>query len=98
MSDTDLAWTFWMDECYTIMKERQGARQDVWRRSGARGMAHEVMAKAERLFENLMSDHPNPTEALKEIPDIVNYAIFCGIQVDAANLNGDWKWPKPKCD
>lgn len=91
---TDSAWADVMHSCWNIMQSRQRDRKDVWRRSGARGMAHEVLAKSERLFYNLMSSGCSREEAEKELVDIINYAAFCLIQIRDANLNGDWPWPK----
>jgi hypothetical protein len=93
MTETDRDWIEQMMRAWSIMQERQAARSDVWRRSGARGMAHELFAKAERLFDNLMSGEPDIEQAMAELPDIINYAVFCSMQVRLNNLNGSWPWP-----
>ncbi len=90
---TDNDWAAVVRAAWMVMQDRQGKRSDVWRRSGARGMAFSIYAKAERVFENIMGRRLDQQEAVEELLDIINYSIFCYMQVASENRDGDWPWP-----
>jgi hypothetical protein len=93
MLTTEDQWEHYIDEARLILQKRQGVRQDLWRGIGARGQVVMLHGKSERVFRNLMSTQPSKTEAMKEIPDIINYAVFCAILADEEDWNGKWPWP-----
>jgi hypothetical protein len=72
-----------------VYVERNGERDEVWRRSGAKGMTMHCYAKAERAFAEVMSGRtPNPDNFI----DLINYAAFAYRLGD--DLNGSWPWPR----
>lgn len=72
-----------MQKCFNKFVERNRERHGVWRRSGMRGMTHEVLAKAERAYMDVFVAREVPDE--DHFEDVVNYAIFALI------LLNDWE-------
>ena len=75
-----------------LIVERNTDRADVWRRSGARGMAVMLHAKSERILEAaLRGDDGWERVVQAEGLDVINYAAFLLLQ---PSLNGDWPWQR----
>lgn len=83
---------FILNEARQIYLQRDNERTGVWRRSGAKGMAMHVMAKAERIWIAALREDLVQVEA--EAPDIINYSVFTLEQARAQNWNGEWPWPR----
>lgn len=93
-----------LSEAFAIHVERESERSGVWERSGLRGQAMHVFAKAERAFTAVArGDVPNIDNFL----DLINYSAFAirlirnaehdasmrGLPVDKDKLlDGEWPW------
>jgi hypothetical protein len=76
-----------------VYVSRSPHRAEIWRKSGARGMAFHVYAKAERVFAAVQSGRDEWQQVVKdEAPDIINYCAFLLIQAGDSNLSGSWPW------
>jgi len=81
---------FFESECLSVIMEREGERQGVWKRSGMKGSAFHVQAKSERIFQ--AAQRGDIETVMKELPDLINYGIFTGLQAQAENVDGEWPW------
>jgi hypothetical protein len=73
--------------------DRNKKREGVWARSGARGCAFHVFAKAERLWAQVMRSQTDrdPIDR-QEILDLINYSAMLLRQLEASNFDGFWDW------
>lgn len=87
-----------LQEALELYAGRAGERAEVWRRSGIKGQAFHVLAKAERGFLQAMAgEMPNRDHYV----DLINYSAFLirlldegagdGMETEQM-LNGDWPW------
>jgi len=81
---------FFARRCLSVIADREGERQGVWKRSGMKGSAFHVQAKAERIFQ--AAQRNDVETVMKELPDLINYGIFTGLQAEAGNVDGEWPW------
>jgi hypothetical protein len=75
---------------------RERERRGVWKRSGIKGQAFHLFAKAERAFMSIMSGQvPN----VDHFVDAINYSAFAVRLLDDGDtdrleqaMNGEWPW------
>jgi hypothetical protein len=77
-------------EAFAIYLEREATRGGVWKNSGAKGMAFQLMSKAERSFHLTMTEQSQAVQ--DEALDCINYAAFLLRQLRADDYNGRWQW------
>lgn len=88
MTEDEAAFFLVLQRCFDKFVERNRERHGVWRRSGLRGMGHEIFAKAERAYiqTNVVGEVPDRDH----YEDIINYAVFALIMMDQTD-----RLPKP---
>lgn len=86
-TNDELAFFEVLKVCYDKFVARNRQRHGIWRRSGIRGMTHEVFAKAERAYVQVHVENEIPDP--DHYQDVVNYAIFTLILLQQHQFNID---------